>query len=78
MSNCSPTMWKLLEWDGPYLAEAVYRYMMCDLEDGEVRFKRGAAAVRAAALKVREFGEPDPKSGKVLTERWVNLVHIGA
>ena len=71
------TMWQLLDRDGPFLAGAVYAHLMRDLEEGEVRFKRGAAAVREAALRLREFGEPDPGSGKLMTERWVNLVHIG-
>lgn len=72
------TMWQLLDRDGPFLANAVYAYLMRDLDDGGARFKGGAAAVREAALRLREFGEPDPKSGKLMAERWVNLIHIGA
>ncbi|KAL5532302.1 hypothetical protein ACEPAF_5871 [Sanghuangporus sanghuang] len=47
-------------------------------DEGEVRFKRAAAAVQQAALILREWGDEDPDTGKVMTERWVNLVHIGA
>ncbi|OCB87280.1 TPR-like protein [Sanghuangporus baumii] len=72
------TMWKLVERDGPFLAGNVYRYLMRDLDEGEVRFKRAAAAVQQAALILREWGDEDPDTGKVMTERWVNLVHIGA
>ena len=47
-------MWQVLDRDGPCLSERVYAYMMCDLkEDGEIRFKRGAASVRVAALALR-------------------------
>ncbi|KAL5525273.1 hypothetical protein ACEPAF_9143 [Sanghuangporus sanghuang] len=74
------TMWQLLDKDGPYLASAVYWYLMRDLEDGEVRFKRAAAAVREAALRLRERGDegPDGRKVEIMAERWVNLVHIGA
>ena len=74
------TMWQLLDRDGPYLAHGVYAYMMCDLEDGEIRFKRAAAAVREAALRLKERGDEEPNGDRVelMAERWVNLVHIGA
>ena len=72
------TMWQLLDHDGPFLASAVYGYLMRDLNEGEIRFKRAAAAVRMAALDLREHGDVDPKTGKLMTERWVNLVHMGA
>ena len=49
--------------------------MMEDLEEGECRFKRAAAAVRAASLFRRESMD-DGK--QVMTQRWVNLIHIGA
>ena len=74
------TMWELLDLDGPYLADKVYAYMMQDLEEGEVRFKRAAAAVRIAALGLREKvnQEIHGDGSNKMTERWVNLVHIGA
>ncbi|KAL5498349.1 GSE1_1 [Sanghuangporus vaninii] len=73
------TMWKLLDRDGPFLARAVYAHLMLDLEDGEIRFKRAAAAVREAALRLRELGDETPNGSRVemMAERWVNLVHIG-
>ncbi|EJC99025.1 uncharacterized protein FOMMEDRAFT_161236 [Fomitiporia mediterranea MF3/22] len=64
------TMWEMYDPDGPLLASEVYSYMG-KYEDGEVIYKRSAAALRKAVLKLRV--EDD-----VLTERWVNLVHIGA
>ncbi|KAL5520622.1 GSE1_2 [Sanghuangporus sanghuang] len=74
------TMWKLLDRDGPFLAGAVYGYMMRDLEGEETRFKRVTAAVREAALRLRERGDegPDGRKVEIKSERWVNLVHIGA
>ena len=74
------TMWQLLDKDGPYLASAVYSVLMRDLEDGEIRFKRAAAAVREAALRLKERGDEEPNGTRVelMAERWVNLVHIGA
>ncbi|OCB91463.1 TPR-like protein [Sanghuangporus baumii] len=74
------TMWKLLDRDGPFLARFVYGHMMLDLEEGEVRFKRAAEAVRGAALSLRDQGDEGPDGYKVdiMAERWVNLVHIGA
>ncbi|KAL5478259.1 hypothetical protein ACEPAI_2443 [Sanghuangporus weigelae] len=72
------TMWQLVDRDAPFLAGNIYRYLMSDLEEGEIRFKRAAGAVRQAALNLRAYGEEDPDTGKVMTERWVNLVHIGA
>lgn len=74
------TMWQLLDSDGPILADAVYMHLMRDLEEGEIRYKRAAAAVREAALNLRsrrdwsDLGE----EVEVMAERWVNLVHIGA
>ncbi|EJC99027.1 TPR-like protein, partial [Fomitiporia mediterranea MF3/22] len=64
------TMWELFDPDGPLLAKEVYSYMG-GYEDGEVIHKRSAAALRRAVLKLRE-------EGGVMTEQWVNLVHIGA
>ncbi|KAL5478605.1 hypothetical protein ACEPAI_2790 [Sanghuangporus weigelae] len=72
------TMWQLLDNDGPLLARTVYGRLMRDLEEGEIRFKRAAAAVRQAALNLRENGDEDPDTGLIMTERWVNLVHMGA
>lgn len=74
------TMWKLLDRDGPYLSGNVYGYLMRDLEEGEFRFKRAAAAVRTASLRLRERGDEEPNGTRIdiMTERWVNLVHIGA
>ena len=70
------TMWELFDPDGPSLADVIYTHLMAeDLEEGECRFKRAAAAVRAASLFRRDSmydGE------QVMTQRWVNLIHIGA
>ncbi|EJC98895.1 uncharacterized protein FOMMEDRAFT_95233, partial [Fomitiporia mediterranea MF3/22] len=63
------TMWEMYDPDGPLLARDVYSYM-ADYEDGEVIHKRSAAALRNAVLALRKED--------VQTERWVNLVHIGA
>ena len=73
-------MWQLLDRDGPFFAGDVYGYMMRDLEEGEIRFKQAAAAVRAAALRLRGLGDDGPNGMgvEVKVERWVNLVHIGA
>ncbi|OCB90915.1 TPR-like protein [Sanghuangporus baumii] len=74
------TMWKLLDRDGPFLVRTVYAYMMLDLEEGEIRFKRAAAGMRQAALKLRDRGDEEPNGRRVdiMAERWVNMVHIGA
>ncbi|EJD03441.1 TPR-like protein [Fomitiporia mediterranea MF3/22] len=64
------TMWEMYDPDGPVLAREVYSYMG-DYEDGEVIHKRSVAALRQAVLALRG------RDG-VTTERWVNLVHIGA
>ncbi|EJD06920.1 TPR-like protein, partial [Fomitiporia mediterranea MF3/22] len=64
------TLWEMYDPDGPLLAKEVYSYMV-DHEDGEVRYKRSAAALRNAVLVLR-------RQDGVQTERWVNLVHIGA
>ncbi|OCB86599.1 hypothetical protein A7U60_g6277 [Sanghuangporus baumii] len=74
------TMWELLDSDGPYLAGVVYGCLMLDLEDGEIRFKKAAAAVQEAALRLKEKGdfERNGNGVEMMAERWVNLVHIGA
>ena len=75
------TMWQLLDRDGPILADGVYLHLMDDMEEGEVRFKRAAAAVREAALYLRRTQkEWSDREGEVeiRAERWVNLIHIGA
>ena len=74
-------MWQLLDRDGPILADAVYSHLMSDMEEGEVRFKRAAAAVREAALHLRQSRKGWSDRGEeveVMAERWVNLIHIGA
>ena len=74
------TMWKLLDRDGPILADAVYTYLKRDIAEDDFRFKMSAAAVREAALHRRHRKE-DGEDGQdvcVMTERWVNLIHIGA
>ena len=74
------TMWQLLDRDGPFLSRNVYMYLKHSSGQGEARHKSAAAAVRAAAVKTRErvneevTGDPT----NTMTERWVNLVHIGA
>ncbi|KAL5480870.1 hypothetical protein ACEPAI_9810 [Sanghuangporus weigelae] len=74
------TMWKLLDRDGPFLSGVVYARLMDEVEEGEMRFKRAAGAVREAALRLRERKEDvvDGKEVDIMAERWVNLVHIGA
>ena len=75
------TMWQLLDRDGPILADAVYLHLMDGTEEGEVRFKRAAAAVREAALHLRRSQKGWSDRGEevdIMTERWVNLIHIGA
>ncbi|OCB86658.1 TPR-like protein [Sanghuangporus baumii] len=71
------TMWQLLDRDGPFLSKAVYGHLMYELEEGEMKFKAAAAAVRKAALSLREWKD-EGRNGDAMTERWVNLVHIGA
>ncbi|EJC97673.1 uncharacterized protein FOMMEDRAFT_162697 [Fomitiporia mediterranea MF3/22] len=61
---------ELLDEDGPFFAKTVYE-CMCDCEGGEVRYKRVAAGLRKAAVELK--GRAD-----IQTERWVNLIHIGA
>ncbi|KAL5525289.1 hypothetical protein ACEPAF_9159 [Sanghuangporus sanghuang] len=58
----------------------IYTYLMRELEVGEVRFKRAAAAARDAALRLKERGDEglDGLRVEMKAERWVNLVHIGA
>ncbi|OCB87685.1 hypothetical protein A7U60_g5211 [Sanghuangporus baumii] len=74
------TMWQVLDRDGPFLSGVVYRQLMNELEEGEARFKKAAAAVREAALRLRERGDEGLHGERVeiMAERWVNLVHIGA
>ncbi|KAL5478975.1 hypothetical protein ACEPAI_2263 [Sanghuangporus weigelae] len=74
------TMWQLLDRDGPFFSLSVYTDLMREFEDGEVRFKRAAAAVREAALRLKERGDDgdDGLRVEMKAERWVNLVHIGA
>ncbi|EJC97606.1 TPR-like protein [Fomitiporia mediterranea MF3/22] len=64
------SMWELLDVDGPFFARKVYEFM-CDCDEGEARYKRAAAGLRKAAVELK--GRPD-----IRTERWVNLIHIGA
>ncbi|EJD02292.1 uncharacterized protein FOMMEDRAFT_157509 [Fomitiporia mediterranea MF3/22] len=64
------SMWELLDTDGPTFAKAVYEYInVC--EEEEVKYKRAAGGLRKAALELKA------REG-IQTERWVNLVHIGA
>ena len=75
------TMWQLLDSDGPIFADVVYSHLMDDTEEGEVRFKRAAAAVREAALHLRRSHKGWSDRGEeveIAAERWVNLIHIGA
>ncbi|KAL5523182.1 hypothetical protein ACEPAF_1449 [Sanghuangporus sanghuang] len=74
------TMRQLLDRDGPFLAKFVYGHLMYGLEEGEMRFKGAVAAVREAALSLREWKDEgrNGEEREVMTERWVNLVHIGA
>ena len=74
------TMWQLLDRDGPFLSKAVYVHLTYEMKEDEVKFKGAAAAVRKAALSLREWKDegPNGEEMEVMTERWVNLVHIGA
>ncbi|KAL5525288.1 hypothetical protein ACEPAF_9158 [Sanghuangporus sanghuang] len=74
------TMWQLLDRDGPFFSLSIYMHLMKELGEGEVRSKRAAAAVREAALTLRERGDEgnDGYRVEMKAERWVNLVHIGA
>ncbi|KAL5478973.1 hypothetical protein ACEPAI_2260 [Sanghuangporus weigelae] len=74
------TMWQLLDRDGPFFSLSIYTDLMRELGEGEVRFKRAAAAVREAALRLKERGDEglDGLRVEMKAERWVNLVHIGA
>ena len=71
------TMGELFDPDGPLLADVIYKHLMEELEEGEFRFKRAAAAVREAALFCRDWME-DEDGERVMAQRWVNLIHIGA
>ncbi|OCB91462.1 TPR-like protein [Sanghuangporus baumii] len=51
------TMWQLLDRDGPFLTLVIYTYLIAELGEGEVRFKKAAAAVRDAALRLKERGD---------------------
>ncbi|EJD07720.1 TPR-like protein [Fomitiporia mediterranea MF3/22] len=64
------SMWELLDVDGPFFAKTVYEYM-CDCDEDQARYKRAAAGLRKAAIELKE------RPG-IQTERWVNLIHIGA
>ncbi|EJD03273.1 TPR-like protein [Fomitiporia mediterranea MF3/22] len=64
------SMWELLDKDGPAFAKTVYEYMN-NCEEGEVKYKRAAAGLRKAAIELKA------REG-IATERWVNLVNIGA
>ncbi|KAL5492694.1 GSE1_4 [Sanghuangporus weigelae] len=72
------TMWQVLDRDAPFLSGVVYRQLMNELEEGEVRFKKAAGAVREAALRLRERGDEGLHGERVeiMAERWVNLLHI--
>ena len=55
------------------MARAIYDYMLnCD--DSEEKYKRAAAGLRKAAIELKARARED----HIRTERWVNLVHIGA
>ncbi|EJC98917.1 uncharacterized protein FOMMEDRAFT_94828, partial [Fomitiporia mediterranea MF3/22] len=64
------SMWEFLDKDGPFMARTIYEHMW-ECGEGEARHKRAAAGLCKAAIELRAL--PD-----VQTERWVNLVHIGA
>ncbi|EJD02310.1 TPR-like protein [Fomitiporia mediterranea MF3/22] len=64
------SMWELLDEDGPFLARTVYEYM-CNCDEGETKYKRAAAGLREAAVALKARDD-------IGTERWVNLIHIGA
>ena len=63
-------MWELLDEDGPHFARAIYQYIW-ECDEGEARYKRAAAGLRKAAVELKA-------RDSIRTERWVNLVHIGA
>ncbi|EJC97795.1 TPR-like protein [Fomitiporia mediterranea MF3/22] len=64
------SMWELLDEDGPFFAKTVYEYMQ-NCNEGEAKYKRAAAGLREAAIGLKA------RDG-IQTERWVNLIHIGA
>ncbi|EJC99004.1 uncharacterized protein FOMMEDRAFT_113608 [Fomitiporia mediterranea MF3/22] len=66
------SMWELLDVDGPFFAKVVYEHM-CSCKESEATYKRAAAGLRKAAVKLKLEGRDE-----IRTERWVNLIHIGA
>ncbi|EJD04896.1 uncharacterized protein FOMMEDRAFT_154041 [Fomitiporia mediterranea MF3/22] len=64
------SMWELLDKDGPYFAKTVYEHMR-ECNEGEMKYTRAAAGLRKAAVGLKE------RDG-IRTERWFNLVHMGA
>ncbi|EJC99388.1 uncharacterized protein FOMMEDRAFT_161001 [Fomitiporia mediterranea MF3/22] len=64
------SMWELLDGDGPFFARTVYEYM-CNCDEGEAKYKRAATGLREAAIQLKARDD-------IRTERWVNLIHIGA
>ncbi|EJC99024.1 TPR-like protein [Fomitiporia mediterranea MF3/22] len=66
------SMWELLDVDGPFFAKVVYGHM-CSCKESEATYKRAAAGLRKAAVKLKLEGR-----NEIRTERWVNLIHIGA
>ena len=65
-----PLPWELYDPDGPTLAKDVYAHLLQG-EEGEEMYKRAAAALRRAVVNLKaEEG--------IQTERWVNMIHIGA
>ena len=74
------TMWQLLDRDGPFLSQDVYTHLKHCSTQGGARHKNAAAAVRAAARKLRGRVRQEVigDEANAMTERWVNLVHIGA
>lgn len=63
------TMWELNDADGPFFTREVYSQMIGELDEGEIRFKRAAEALRCAAVELKGMKD-------ISTERWVSLIHI--
>ena len=66
------TSWEMVDEDGHYLSEQVYRSMFLKYLKQEVPYhERSAKALQFAVRKLR-------RKRRITLERWVNFVHYGA